>query len=213
MPHTEGDPNPTQSQKDWVSVFSAAHRRAYPEAYAAPRTDKPDSGRANLKMEKLMANVSDAMKKLAVAAPKLNKATDAVNATFRAAEEYLNGLSLGIETSVFVSKVMVAIDEDNEAEARPGAETTERTFLEYSRIGGRFRLAIGKTRETMFGMDTLDSKVLPSLAWDQAGRIEKLEAVAKLPELLDELAKQAEILAEAAEKASGAVAEILGGMK
>ena len=164
------------------------------------------------KTEGFMADVSAAMEKLAKAAPKLNRATDAANAIFKAVEDYLGTLSLGIESSVFVTADDVADDEGENAEGK-AVEVEVRSFLEYARVGGRFRLAIGAVKVRSFGTDELSRQILPTIAWDQATRLEKLVAVEKLPDLIEQLATEAERLAEAADSASSAVAKILKAVK
>ena len=160
-----------------------------------------------------MADVSNAMERLAKAAPKLNAATDAANTVFKIVEDNLTKLSLGIEAEIQLSSKIVPRERNSEIEMRDGAVVEETTFLAYTRVGNRYRIAISVARSTSIGDDQIAWTALDPVAWDQASRAEKLAAVQKLPMLIEELAKEAEALSAASEAASEAVSKIIKGMK
>jgi hypothetical protein len=115
----------------------------------------------------------EAVESLRNLTPRLNAVTDLANETVRNVENFLNDqLSLGIPACVLVS----AEDDDDDDDDPAG------TYLEYRRVGPRFRIAVVVTDS--LGRDATIK------AWSDCSRTEKLSTFKKLPELLTKLATQ-----------------------
>jgi hypothetical protein len=109
----------------------------------------------------------DAIEALRAVSPRLNSITDLANETVRDVERFLNEeCSIGIPASL-------KIDED--------VERGIVTFLEYRRVGPRFRIAVVVIRED--GEEELFAK-----PWADCARDEKLKSFNFLPELLAAIA-------------------------
>jgi hypothetical protein len=122
--------------------------------------------------------------------PRLNAATDLANKTVRDAEEFLNEeCSAGIPACV----------QFRSSENGPGY------FLEYKRIGQRFRIAVVQATD--------EGRELSVRPWSDCTRDEKLESFKKLPELLARIAKDVETMVNEAESTAKAVAASLAGLR
>ena len=144
-------------------------------------------------------------KKLSDAVARFNAANDAVNASFRTAEAYLDGLSLGFGAFVKVSEDNFAPEHYGWAEGEYPGDTFEETFLAYEPVGDRLRITILTERSTIIhGEISASSTVRPHVPWDHVGESEKRGTVAKLPDLFDALAREVEFRAEVAEEQSAA---------
>ena len=168
-----------------------------------------DTTTPHSKEDSLMAELAESLKKLSATAPRLNQVTDAVNAAFRATEEYLDQTGIGIEERVFVSNLA---ERDENVELRNGdfdsAHVTETLHLSYSRINGKLRIGLEKwtTVDSSEGEREVLDEARP---WDQAQRAWKLAAIVALPSLIEEIVTKAEKLISDAEKAQAAVAAVL----
>lgn len=160
-----------------------------------------------------MAELRDALKKLGGITPRLNKATDEANAVFRATEDLLTKLAIGIDAAV---DVMPLRDDDvSEEEGVPPVRTSETLRLVYGRITGRMRLGFHvetirsnpDTREDGDGVLAIEFDRL--VAWDQAPREWKLTGIVKLPELISTIAESAEGMVDNAEAATIAAKKML----
>ena len=82
----------------------------------------------------------------------------------------------------------------------------EETYLEYRRVGDRFRITIFKERSTIADEEISTSfTVLPYVPWDHVSQTEERDAVTALPSLFEALARRVELEAELAEKESATV--------
>lgn len=113
-------------------------------------------------------NLREAVESLRKLTPRLNDVTNLANETVRKVEAFLNDqLSVGVEALVKV---------------KSNPEDYEATYLEYRRVGGKFRIAVCNTDP-----DGVESGLKP---WSDCTRDVKLETFAKLPELLINVAHQ-----------------------
>ena len=157
-----------------------------------------------------MADLAESLKKLASTAPRLNQTTDAVNAAFRKAEEYLEGTCIGLEARVPVCELM-----SYDSTVKNGSvddhivQVEEHLSLSYTRIAGRFRLALEQWNTTLGGEEG-DTQVLSEgKAWDQAPRAWKLAGIVALPRLVEEIVRKAEKLVNEADAAQSALTAVL----
>jgi hypothetical protein len=142
-----------------------------------------------------MSQLDRAMAELRGSSKKLNEITDLANGLVRQVEEFLNKeCSLGVCASV---RVDTTVDEFT--------GETFYTALAYARVGGSFRIAVVR------GGDA-DPEAGSLTAWAECTRETKLTTVAKLPDLVLEVAKQVQSDAEAAWKSVSAVANSLSGL-
>jgi hypothetical protein len=132
-------------------------------------------------------------------AQRLNEISDRAAATVQQLETFLNEeCSVGIDVSVLVSKETEDLGQGFEAE--------ELTYLEYHRVGGRYRIAVLVETRAPYGDD---NTVTP---WVECKRDVKIETVKKLPELLSELVKAINTRIAEAEHAVDSAAQLLKGM-
>lgn len=123
----------------------------------------------------------------------LNQITDRASDTVREVEAFLNKeCSVGVHGFVQVRE-----------STDPESGVTFTLWLEYRRVGSRYRIAVVKSMDT--GPDDEDVK-----AWSDASRDEKLETVAKLPELIIEIAQKLEKKIGDAEKVVQSLDQLLG---
>lgn len=158
-----------------------------------------------------MADLAESLKKLASTAPRLNQVTDAVNAAFRATEEFLESTGIGIEEWVPVSdlKSFHEKQHDDRVDDEITVEVTESLRLAYARVNGKLRIALEKWTSTEGGYDG-DTEVLDETrSWDQAPRAWKLAGIVALPKLIEEIVNAAEKLVREAESAQAAVTSVL----
>jgi len=145
-------------------------------------------------------------KKLSDALVRLGKATNAVNATFSAAEAYLEKLGLEVGASTVAFTRQFAPEHFGMAERDYPVDILEETYLEYRRVGDRFRITVQKERSTVVDEEISTSvTVLPHVPWDSVSQQEKLSALSKLPDLFEALTRKVEFEAELAEKESATV--------
>lgn len=157
--------------------------------------------------------------KLRAVAPQLNEATEEANRIVSVVERFLGEeLSLGIgESTGFYENYQMASDDQDEDEDDPAAwKVYRRSYLEYGRIGGKYRIFI--TQQTVRDIDphsnSDEMKILATeeIAWSSCPREVKLRAFTKLPELLEAIVDQAlELTAEAA-KTAETVRDLLDAM-
>lgn len=145
--------------------------------------------------------IAQMKKNLSDALIRLKRTDDAINASFRAAEAYLDGLSLGFSADVSVYSRGVGPEHYGRVEAECPVVFLEEAYLEYTRVGERFRLSIFKERLTLDEQQEeilTSSTVLPNIPWDLVSLWERREAVAKLPDLLNEIVKRVDLQAQVA---------------
>lgn len=162
-------------------------------------------------------DLASVLARLRVVAPQLNKATDEATRTVRAVREFLKGLGLGVEASVFV-------DEEDSTKIQPSPEDPDEetevpvrisTWLSYKRHGSHgFDIVIEDHTWTLvedrYG-DLACTKLVESTAvlWDQAPRGRKLGTLRVVPKLLSAIAEAAEKHVVATDQTVSAVQEIL----
>lgn len=155
-----------------------------------------------------MAELSDALAKLQAITPRLNDATDAANGIFRATEEILAKVGIGIDA---LSDVGLLKTTETEASA-PYAE--EHLSLVYERIAGKYRIGFFViTKKFDSRMELTSDDLSASTPWDQAPREWKLTGVAKLPDLITRIASDAEKIAEEAEAATSTMKALLSDLQ
>ncbi|MBK9373813.1 MAG: hypothetical protein IPN03_08820 [Holophagales bacterium] len=156
-----------------------------------------------------MADLAESLKKLALPRRALNQTTDAVNAPFRKAEEYLEGTCIGLEARVPVCELMSYDSTVKNGSADDHiVQVGEHLSLSYTRIAGRFRLALEQWNTTLGGEEG-DTQVLSEgKAWDQA-RAWKLAGIVALPRLVEEIVRKAEKLVNEADAAQSALTAVL----
>ena len=135
-------------------------------------------------------------------APRLDAVTDEANRVVAQVEKILvDELHVGVTASTLVATFEAGVDED-------GAALERVEFLVFDRIGGRFRIGVSTVvrREDGEGPPISDELV----AWPSCTRDQKLRGVADLPALVKHIQESALSLAEAAEKATQAIKEMVG---
>jgi hypothetical protein len=148
--------------------------------------------------------------KLTDAVSNLAKASGSVDATLRAAEEFLGGLNLGFSAFVKAVREDPALKKLDHAESDDLPASAEQTFIHFSPVGERFRIAITKELWTMAdGGPVAKSAPRPSIPWDQATPQERFDAVRALPLLFDDLAERVNHRADETEQASATVDRLL----
>lgn len=169
------------------------------------------SSRMPYKESRAMADLAASMKKLASTAPRLNQVTDAVNAAFRATEDFLERTGIGIEESVDVTdlKTFNERQRNDRTDSEITVEVTEVLRLAYMRVNGKLRIAMQQWTATEGGYDG-DTEVLDETRpWDQAPRAWKLAGIVALPKLIEQIVNTAERLARDAESAQAALTTVL----
>jgi len=171
------------------------------------KTTKPAVSASNtLARHPELKTIEKPKKKLSDAMARLKKATDAVNATFSAAEAYLEKLGLEVGASTVAFTRQFAPEHFGMAERDYPVDILEETYLAYRRVGDRFRITIFKERSTIADEEISTSfTVLPYVPWDHVSQTEKRDAVTALPSLFEALARRVELEAELAEKESATV--------
>jgi len=141
-------------------------------------------------------SLSKSLSKLRNSAKRLNQLTDQANETIREVETFLNEkCSVGVYASV---RAFQEVQDD----APPFSIFTN---LEYRRVGPRFRIAIAQYHE----FDPDQVKVKP---WSDSSRDEKLDSIAKLPDLIAQIGKKLDERIRDAEKGLGEISEVLHGL-
>lgn len=153
-----------------------------------------------------MAELSEALAKLAAITPRLNAATDGANTVFRATEELLGKIGIGIDASVFVDVL-------KSKGADQGPVVDEVLILVYERIGGKYRVGFDVHTSTWVGdpesPTTISDEFAGATAWDQSPREWKLKGVSELAQLIAQIAEEADKLTTGAESATTAVQALL----
>lgn len=151
-------------------------------------------------------NAFDSIDRIRELACQLNQVTDEANRAVAAVERLLSeecsiGVSCEVEANVTEHG---EVDGDSEA-------LVETTYLAYTRIHGKFRLAVNTVVERNHGdpgqhreLVSTDTKV-----WSSCTREEKLATFPKLPALLDEMADKAAEMAEKTASVSLPIREML----
>lgn len=141
-------------------------------------------------------SLSKSLSKLRNSAKRLNQLTDQANETIREVETFLNEkCSVGVYASV---RAYEEVHDD-------GPPFSIFTNLEYRRVGSRFRIAVVQYHE----FDPEQEKVKP---WSDGSRDEKLDTIAKLPDLIAAIGNKLDERIGNAEKGLGEVSEILHGL-
>jgi hypothetical protein len=136
-------------------------------------------------------NLAESIQSLRNSTPRLNSLTDLANNTVQEVEVFLNEeCSVGIPACVKV---------DGDLDSSAG------TYLEYRRIGPRFRIAIVESDP-----DGADVSVKP---WSDSSRADKLQAFQLLPELLALIAEKVEQEIQKTESAAQSIASILSALR
>ena len=130
-----------------------------------------------------------ALAKLKQSADILNAITDTASDSVKSIEEFLSKeCSIGFHSYVCVRS--------------PGEETPESVFLEYRRIGNKFRIAVVE-------VDALEPDREYLRAWSDCPRNLKMETIEKLPELIDKITEQVELEIVSANDAMHTVNDVL----
>lgn len=133
--------------------------------------------------------LSASIEKLRETSTRLNQLTDEANYTVQALERFLSDeCSIGVFASVIVKS------------GGSGSEYAGSQYLEYRRVGSKYRIAV------VWGDESQDEAVKP---WSDCSRDVKLESVQMLPELLLALSRNVDQQVEAAEKATESVSQVL----
>ena len=134
--------------------------------------------------------------------PNLNAATDDANRVVLAVEKFLNDeCRLGLPATVTVRTRQLP---------HPGMISSESCVtLEYRRVDGKFRIAIGEKDDNLAGPP--DERWIYD-AWQDRPRSDKLETFPHLPELLEELAKKVEASIEKTQETCATVDRVMGAL-
>lgn len=139
-----------------------------------------------------LRNAIDSLRNLS---PRLNKITDEANDIVRDVESFLNEeCSIGVTACVNV-----------EYFGDPNEGSSGGRYLEYRRVGPRFRIAIVVADE-----NGEDVSVKP---WADSPRHEKLDSFKVLPDLIGEIAKKVEESIAAVENTTKSVASTLATLR
>ena len=187
--HDPGFPGPLQERNEMKKTTKPA-----------VSASKPPTQYSELEnSEKTKTKLSDAM-------ARLKAANDTVNATFGAADAYLEKLGLEFGAFVGVYSRQIAPEHFGQAESEYPADIVDEAYLAYERVGDRFRITVHKERSTVVDEEISTSfTVLPNVPWDNVSQQEKIFALGKLPDLFEALARAVEFRAEWAEKESATV--------
>jgi hypothetical protein len=135
-------------------------------------------------------DLSTSIDKLRKSASRLNRITDQASETVKEVEAFLNKeCSAGVQAFVKIKEI--GEEEDSAA-----------YWLEYRRVGQKYRIAVTKT----YPMGPPDEDVKP---WSDCARDVKLEAITKLPDLIQEIAKKLDEQIVAAEAGVNAAVAVL----
>jgi hypothetical protein len=141
-------------------------------------------------------DLSIALEKLRTSTQRLNTLTDAAAKIVQDVESFLDECNVGIGTQVLVHNV--------------GDESTNEyrysVYLTYQRCGDRFRIAVAHHDDDNSYNRPQDVHVR---AWSECSRVEKLDTVVKLPELLVDLATRVDERTIKAEQAVSAIGPLL----
>lgn len=132
--------------------------------------------------------LSDALSRIRSESSRLNDVSDQLKETVKEIEQFLNEISLGIHAWAVV-----------ESADHP---TDPSKFLEFRRIGSRFRFAVVTGAEA-----TPEHELVKP--WNDCSRVEKVETIQKLPELIAHLGKQIQERNKSAEASLGTAQAVL----
>jgi hypothetical protein len=147
--------------------------------------------------------------RLAEIAPKLNAATDKATEAIREAEGFLDSLSLGVAArspKPYLSITSRNIEDEDGPEPR---YTSFDRHLAYGRVGGKFRIHVADVAMFMVGDSPVKELHAEEVPWSSLPRVEKLEAFAQLPALIDAITAEVDRLVAGAVKAEAAGRETL----
>ena len=131
----------------------------------------------------------EAVDKLRRSSARLNQLTDEANRIVQEVENFLNKeCSVGVFARVVVS-----------------AGEVDEQYLQYCRVGSRYRIAVVWITESG-GPDDLDVSVRP---WSECPRDEKLDTIKSLPFLIVEIAKNLDKRIIDTEKTAATVSQVL----
>jgi hypothetical protein len=140
-------------------------------------------------------DLRDAIQALRTLSPRLNKVTDEANQIVRDVEAFLNE-----ECSIGVTAVV-----NFQYLGHPDDGPCGGLYLEYRRVGGKFRIAIVES-----DVDGEDVSVKP---WADSPRHEKLDSFKVLPELIREIASKVEESISDTEKTTKEIASTLAPLR
>ena len=147
-----------------------------------------------------MSSVNASLNSLRELAPALNKAADDAAKIMQEAENLLTKeLSIGVVAEVYVNELSLS------------PKKTLVTRLSHCRVDGKFRIAVLKEIGTGTAADqawTWEEKELTP--WAECPRDVKLETFPSLPDLLEEIIKEATKAKDNVEKTTATVRQILG---
>lgn len=129
------------------------------------------------KNESLTVRVSSAYKQLSSAASELNRVSDELSKFVGALDVALKKLNLGIAT-------WIRLDSRED-----GSGNYTKRDLGYAKVGGRWGIAL---RGMTGNHNTPDESTVEEWLFSDAPRALRIEAVEKLPDLFDNLIKEAE---------------------
>jgi hypothetical protein len=142
-------------------------------------------------------------------APELNTAIDDANALIKAADAILGELNLGVSAQTFVSVGTIWEDED-------GLENSEDWYLAYGRIrGGSYHIhLLARTFKRVPDDNerngfTWQVTGQEPFEWSTCPREQRLQAIDRLPDLLEEIARELKDLIDKTAAAKTAAAEML----
>jgi hypothetical protein len=139
------------------------------------------------------ADLSASLAQLRAASKDLNSLCDLGAATIQQLEEVLRReMSIGIPACVLV-------DEEHDR----SAGISYKTYLEYTRYRGTFRIAVTSGCD---GMDPDDWSVKP---WAECDRETKVQTLHLIPDLLEAIAKKADLQLKEARDALDSVRELV----
>lgn len=139
---------------------------------------------------------ASAVAKLRSSSQSLNQLTDQIAESIRNVEEFLNETcSAGVNAAVTVSSY-----------SNDEGCFTEYMSLAYTRVGSRFRIAVVE------GMD-FDPETATVTAWAECTRAVKLETAAKLPDLIQEIAKKIDERVDEATKTYEATSAVVRSLR
>ena len=149
------------------------------------------------------------MARLREIAPRLNSATDQTSQMVSSVEKFLvDELHLGISAESSEFNSWYAGKDDD------GTPLSVRQTLAFGRVGSGYRIHVV---DSMGFVDEhgrwQELKTRQQTPWPSCGREIKLKAVAKLPELLETLVRDAERLAETAGATAEKISEMIGETK
>jgi L-fucose mutarotase/ribose pyranase (RbsD/FucU family) len=138
---------------------------------------------------------------LRAVAPRLNAATDDANRIVAMVEKVLvDELNLGVPAEATFAHYPDGRDDD-------GVEVERLETLAFKRVNGRYRIVVETLIREAMGHQDVHS--LEDTPWPSCTREQKLNALPKLPLLLDRILSQSQKLAEAAEEAAESIKAML----